>query len=301
MSECVQTLAILGDVTDAKDYHPAELVNDVVGAIRAWREVVPQVNILLGNHDFLRAGHPFFQFLGGLPGVQFITSPTDTDGDVLALWLPYEKEPLKRWAGMDFSHYQYVFLHQTAPGSVASNGQHMTGEALPSLSCTKAYSGDIHVPQQIGDIEYVGSPYHVHFGDKFQPRAVLLDRRGRAHDVHFDSILRRFVLRVTSLNHLRRALLQQTRPGDQVRVEYRIAPEDRHTWQQVRREVLLMLQTAEVEVHGIGMKVSAPAGRITAQGAGTNAAPRSPEQVLLQFVECEGLGAEALDVGLSLL
>ena len=149
-AEGVKTLGILGDLTDAKDYHPSRLTNRIVEQIVRMRALVDEVIILEGNHDYLRKGHAYFEFLNHLPGIRFIVKPyEDLTGSKAGLWLPHTKTPMQDWKDWDFTHYNYVFMHQTAPGSIASNGQAMDGDALPDFGESKIYSGDIHVPRSL--------------------------------------------------------------------------------------------------------------------------------------------------------
>ena len=260
------------------------------------------IEILMGNHDYLRAGHAYFEFLSVLEGVRFITAPRD-DGEAggpLTLFLPHTKDPRADWAGMDFSHFSYIFMHQTAPGSVASNGQKMDGEALPSLKGPKVYSGDIHVPQVCGDIEYIGSPYHVHFGDKFKPRAVLLDKRGRAHDLHFET-LSRVTLTVESIEDLHLEV-KFLKPGDQVKVRIKLTQADKHQWHVLRREVVEVLKRHQVELHDIELVLARSQRRLIG-GNGEKPVPASESgaDAVLRYVLREELGPDALDLGLELV
>ena len=296
-------MVIAGDLTDAKDYHSAQLVRRVVDNILLVRRSLGnggRVEILMGNHDYLKRGHAFFAFLSQFEGVRFITEPCD-DGLLegpLALFLPHTKTPVADWSGMDLSHYSYVFMHQTAPGSVASNGQKMDGETLPSLKGPKVYSGDIHVPQAIGDIEYIGSPYHVHFGDRFKPRAVFIDRRGRPDDMHFETISR-MTLKVDSLRALKR---QQLRAGDQIKLRVQLSASEKHEWLRIKREAIEWLKQQQVELHDIELLVERSTRRLI---AGTRPAPVlgpvDETDAVLRHVTAEGLGADALEMGLELL
>jgi hypothetical protein len=291
----VKTLLILGDLTDAKDNHPAELVNRVVQQIQSIG--VSNIRILCGNHDWLRRGHEFFKFLNVLPGVEFITTPreeSDTKGPS-AYFLPYSKDPAQDWRGLDFSHYDFLFMHQTVSGARASNGQLMEGERLPALNAAKVYSGDIHVPQIIGEVEYVGSPYHVHFGDSFKPRCILLDRDARAHDLHFQTV-RRTVLSVTGVADVRAAGLKA---GDQVKLRVELHERDKHTWSSIRRDCVAELRRREVVVQGVELVVR-KARRVLRAGQNTNPAA-SAADIMLEFVRAEDLPADVLDIGLELV
>ena len=289
---------ILGDLTDAKDKHSAELVNRVVANIKRAAEVVDSVKILVGNHDWQRAGHEFFKFLNVLPNVEYIFQPGE-DQDVKgpsAYYLPYSKNPAKDWQGLDFSHYQFLFMHQTVAGAISSNGQEMEGEELPVLNAGKVYSGDIHVPQIIKGVEYVGSPYPVHFGDAFKARAVLLEHGGRPVDLHFKTI-RREAVKVGGLRQLKSLKL---RAGDQIKLTVEMTEAERHDWSKMKRECLSYLEEQGVEVHGLKLAVSKPARRLLVESNLTGPA-YSPAQAVERFVGAEELGGEALDAAMEVL
>lgn len=197
---------------------------------------------------------------------------------------------------MDFSHYQWLFLHQTISGSVSSNGQVMEGDELPLLNAAKVYSGDIHVPQIIKGIEYIGSPMHIHFGDDFKPRCVLLEKGGHPVDLHFETISRRAAT-VTSLKQLTRMDFRQ---GDQVKLNVELSESEKHDWSKIKREALSFLKSQQVEVHGIKLTVRKAARRLVAE-LNANAPSYSPAETLARFIEAEELGGEALDAALEIL
>jgi hypothetical protein len=301
----VQTLCILGDLTDAKDYHPAELPNRIVKTlldlhfdVTRRTELPFEVLILMGNHDYLKGGRAYFEFLNALPGVRFITKPHEdmVEGRGGALFLPHSRNPAKDWAGMDFSHFPMLFLHQTIKGARASNGEEMEGEALPDLSqAGKVYSGDIHVPQQIGPIEYVGSPYHVRYGDNFTPRCVLLDRRGQPHDLHFKSP-RRVSAKVRSLRELRRLQVEE---GDSISLTILMSEAERPEWPTLRRGAADWFKERGVDLHSIKLEVERSEKRLVSEAEGRTAA--SPEAALLHYVEREELGGEMFETGLEVM
>lgn len=302
-AEKAQTLLILGDVTDAKDYHSAALVNRLTKAFAELLSRFPQlqIRVLAGNHDWLRQGGVFFKFLEHLdPRLTFITEPyEDTlDDGPAAYFLPYSKSPVKDWAGLDFSHYDYLFMHQTAPGSIASNGQAMDGEELPAFNAGKVYSGDIHVPQTIGQIEYVGSPYHVHFGDAFTGRCIVIDRKRKAFDLHFKTISR-LAVKVSGLRELKKAELRE---GDHIKLVVRLAAGDMHDWKRIRRECADYLRGRAVEVHGLALETDSRRVRLAGTSAErASARPMGPADVVTRFVIDEELGGDMLDVGLDIV
>lgn len=306
----IATLVLLGDLTDAKDGHTAALVNRIVSTLATlpFEEVV----ILSGNHDWLKAGEEFFRFLNYFPTMQFITAPTLLPivgkkwHSALTLFLPYSKTPAADWAALDRQLWDvdYVFMHQTIKGSIASNGQVMEGEELLDLSTvlstrTKVYSGDIHVPQTVGLVEYVGSPYHVHFGDKFKPRVVLLNGKGEAEDINLPNV-QRLTVKVSSVSELRRVEL---RKGDHVKLRMELAESDKHAWLKIKREAVAVLEAAEVEVYGVELLVRKAARRVALRGDSgpITSRVRSLEDHLAAFVVAESLGGDALEAGLDIV
>lgn len=290
--EKVKTLLILGDLTDAKDNHSAELVNRIVRSINSLP--VEDIRILAGNHDWLKAGQEFFRFLNVLPNVEFITKPTE-DNELtgpLCYFLPYSKNPVKDWAGMDFSHYDYLFMHQTVSGAVSSNGQKMEGEVLPALNASKVYSGDIHVPQVIGAVEYVGSPYHVHMGDAFKPRCVLIEKSRNAVDLHFETISR-VTVSVSGIKELRR---QNFRSGDQVKLRIELDEADKHQWSRLKREAQEELRAQGVIDQGIELVVK-QGGRVKLDVG----ADHTPSDAVLRFVQAEELGPTAFELAMEII
>lgn len=308
----VKTLAILGDLTDAKDGHSAALVNRIVGALQGLP--FEDVFILSGNHDWLKEGEEFFRFLNYFPTIQFITKPTviESDGSKSArcLMLPYSKTPLQDWSALPRNHWDadYVMMHQTIKGAVASNGQVMEGEALLDLNSvlgddTKVYSGDIHVPQVIGRIEYVGSPYHVHLGDNFTPRVVLIDKDRHATDIHCPNI-RRVTMSVQSYRELERELARRNlRRGDHVKVRMILPESDKHHWFKIKREAATILKESGVEVYGIEMLIQKSKHRVRLGDsvASTRTPVMSLEDHLAAFVVSESLGGDALEAGLEII
>lgn len=303
--ERVRTLIICGDLTDKKDRHPSDLVNRIVRALRDLKRDHPELTIYIipGNHDWLKDGEEFFRFLNVIPGVHFFTAPTEDDAGKgpLALFLPFSKTPAADWKGLDFQHYDYLFMHQTVKGAIASNGEAMEGEDLVDLrSAGKVYSGDIHVPQivntQWGKVEYIGSPYHVHFGDDFVPRAVLLEKGGNAVDLHYKSP-KRVMVKAKSLDELTHHLLF-TRPADQVKVSIQLTEGEKHEWSRIRREASDMLTAGGLDVHGLSLEIIKSERRIHNE---VKRASASPEQAVLRFVEAESLTPDAFDVAMEVI
>jgi hypothetical protein len=167
-------LLLLGDLTDQKDYHSARLVNRIMDGLTALAQIGPVV-WLRGNHDYDKdAQNPFFAFSRYARNISFINTPTEQDGE---LYLPHSRNPEIDWRGWQQAcgDVKIIFAHQTFTGAKGNNGMPLGGVEPPSKTIP-VVSGDVHGPQKIGNITYVGAPYTVHFGDEYEPR--LLIRRG---------------------------------------------------------------------------------------------------------------------------
>ena len=302
-TESVKTLLVLGDLTDAKDYHPAELTNRIVENFSILTWLGCDIRILQGNHDYLKKGHSYFSFLSQIPRIEFISTMSE-DPEMKgpsAYFLPHSHHPGKDWEGFDFSHYDYLFMHQTVSGSIASNGQAMDGEpGLPDFtkSVPKVYSGDIHVPQVIKGVEYVGSPYHVHFGDNFKPRCILIGEDRRPVNLYFKTISRRS-LKATSLEDVRAFDLGA---GDQVKLTITLPQSEAHAWARIRREATAILADQGVCIHDLRLALARSERRLqSGQGGRLGRSVLSDPEAILRFVERDELGPEALELGLETL
>lgn len=176
----VEWLYILGDLTEAKDQHPASLVNTITDTIREWTRHT-QVLILQGNHDYLDIAHPFFEFLKNFGGVKWISKPTKLrDGTWM---LPHTRHYKQDWKDLDL--YGQVYAHNIFEGTRAGNGHVLDGIPLTVFDqpYTSVISGDVHEPQSFGCVTYVGSPYTCDFGDDYNPRVLLVDNKGKMKSI----------------------------------------------------------------------------------------------------------------------
>lgn len=293
----VKTVVILGDLTDAKDYHPAELIIRIFKELTALvEEFGVEVRILCGNHDYQREGAAPFSVLSHVPGITFITTPDETDGDATCLWLPHTKTPVVDWQAFDFTHFNYVFIHQPVNGCKANNGSTMTSALGTDFGGARVLAGDIHVPQRVGDVEYIGSPYHVHFGDKFTPRMLLITRRG-CEDLEV-SCASMHVLEVATHRELRQAL-QKVTAGDLVKVRGVLPRAEHHLWPAWRKEAKLAVEQAECILCGVELRTPQTRERVARNQKISRYT--TPESAVVAYVSQEGLGASALDLGLDIM
>ena len=221
---------VLGDLTELKDRHSAALVNQVVGHVAALAKVVEAVYVSRGNHDYVDINNPYYAFLKHIPNVRWINQPSGVklEGIGRCLFLPHTTNHERDWDEFDFEMHRYVLAHNTFEGAVGDNGRRLDGVPLSVFpKGVRVISGDVHVPQKLGPVTYVGAPYTIDFGDDYEPRALLLAAKG------FESL---------PLSGPQKRLLEAPcdapadgiNPGDIVKVRVSIDREDMERWAEIR-------------------------------------------------------------------
>lgn len=251
-------LFILGDLTDSKDRHSAILTNRVTQELeKVGRSITKDkynenvVHVLMGNHDFIDSNNPFFDYLSYIPRVKFYSKPDIVEaagGMCLIGMLPFYrddvefyKEAKKLYDSVD-DEMSLMFMHQTLKGSLLSNGSKMDSgldvdsKVLNKMRC-RIFSGDVHVPQKIGKVEYVGSPYQIKFGDDFTPRVLLLDTKNlkSVTELNFQC-MQKWTFDVTDVTGLIKQCKDNIAEGDRVKVRMAIHKRDIPESGAIRRE-----------------------------------------------------------------
>lgn len=268
----VEQIWILGDLTDAKDYHPARLVNRVCDELARLAGTGKEIHIVRGNHDGIDPEWPYFRFLNHLVGVTFhIKATAWQDGFIL----PHVRDP-KEWGELH-GHPKWVMAHATFSGSKGENGQVLPSELqVPrEFRHTRVYSGDVHVPQTVGNVVYVGSPHHVHYGDSFKPRMILLDK-DKETSIPVPGIRRLMI----DIDPQREQFHIDCNDGDQAKVRVHLQEAALGQWQEIRRNVLAGCQKLGLDVAAIELVRVASERRLPE----TSHARRTPLDVLNDFL-----------------
>jgi hypothetical protein len=291
----VQATFIMGDICDKKDFHSAFLVNELVDHLRALR---PPVYIPMGNHDYTDPTNPFFGFLNFIDGINFVSNPelVDCAGTCVAI-LPHCTEKLFEINCQAFQADQPSLLlcHQTFDGAIAETGARLTGFSQAPIGFLRprlgTYAGDVHKPQQHGAVTYVGAPYHIRFGDDFEPRCIYLNDADPPVDLYFDTV-RKWSITVRDADEIisNEALL----PGDQIKVTVELAREEAVEWQAHKKRVIEVLKRRELEVFGIDS--GTPRKQIV-----PSSAARNPHDVLKAFCLAESVPSQLKRTGETIL
>lgn len=238
---------LLGDLTDKTDRHSSRLVNEIVPRMQALAKLC-QVFILRGNHDYVDPQCPYFRFLNEIEGMHYILEPTKIKLDETRIYLlPHTRHPEIDWKSLEINKADIAFMHQTLAGARAENGRPLEGEDVSLLSgCKQVFSGDVHVPQQMGNIIYVGSPYHVHFGDSFVPRII---HYSAAKIINcLTTFPSRLMLNVISLNDLE---TREFKKGDQCKLNVVVTAEQWPEWPRIRQSFVEKCAELGLDLCGI--------------------------------------------------
>lgn len=285
---------ILGDLTDQKDKHSATLVNRLVDEMIGLR---PPVFLLKGNHDFIDPANPFFKFLSCVEGIEFVTQPTLIPEQNVAL-IPHQPDQAAFDAACTIILEESwgVMCHATFEGAIAETGAHLAGLQASLVAAKRPlglWAGDVHKPQRCGPVTYVGSPYHVRFGDDYTPR-VLLVKGGKEQNLYFPAP-HKWALTVRGEDEILNN--EDLRRGDQVRLTVELAREEAVEWSAHKQRVLAACKEVGLEVYGCELKVNSSKRRDRT----TLKAAKSPEEVLAAFCQAENVATGVKKVGMELI
>lgn len=301
----VKYLFILGDLCEEKDRHPAQLVNRVVDELfLTYRQTgLTTVYILRGNHDGIDPNTSYFKFLGKYPSIQFIETPFATPFcDREVLMLPHTTNPKAAWEHVEFHLADYVFMHATIRGAVSESGMQLDG-IPPGLLATarraKIYSGDVHVPQKVKsgrvEVEYIGAPYPVRFGDNFEPRAILIEKFRTSRSLAIPSIQRQTIT-ITPKNT--EIPLKTLNSGDQVKIRIQLTPSEYGDWAKLKRQVVSACSEAGVELCGLELKKTENKIKLRTSIASVT---KEPKQIVSEFCTNNKISTAVTNEGIKLL
>lgn len=247
----VDATFILGDLTDRKDNHSATLVNQLVDNLLL---LDPPIYILRGNHDCIDPANPFFRFLQCVDGVDFIVDPL-MHKKLGVAFLPHQRTQRDLDRACEIIKPGCVVMaHATFDGSRSETGTLLSGLSLSAIESKHprlVYSGDVHVPQVLKSVRYVGSPYHIRFGDDFMPRVILLDDF-KEQNLHYPC-LRKWSLRINEADQLYKH--QGLEPGDQVKITVMLTREEVTEWATHKAKILAVTKELKLDVFGLNLEV----------------------------------------------
>lgn len=293
-------LLILGDLCEEKDRHGAWLVNRVVEHIDRLAERC-RIIIMKGNHDYLVADSPFYQFLHRIPGVTWINNPTAFDLPYLGrcMFLPHTLDWKKDWEGLPLKENDWVFAHNTFDGADVGHGRTLRGIPTTMFPDRKhaVISGDIHVPQRLGPVTYVGAPYLVDFGDDYEPRALLIDNNQKVTSIPIEGPQKRLV--EIGSHEFELYDKWNANEGDIVKIRVHLEPGEYAKWSEIKKAARFYADEMGLHAHTIQPVVERVEKTKTTKRSAR--AKLSDEDVLLQYVKSRGVDEKTANIGLKLV
>lgn len=281
----IERAILLGDITEYKDGHSAYLVNRIVDTLvelGGYCDVV----ILRGNHDGLTPDCPFFKFTGELKHITWISSPLRIGRE---LFLPHTDNYKQDWANINFDADTF-FCHQTFIGAAAESGSQLAGVPLDIIPPNiRVFSGDIHKPQQLGSVTYVGAPYTIRFGDDYDPRIIILQGK-KATSIPVPGVRKR-LLNITSPAQLKPDVAN---PGDLVKVRVHLDT-TKDSWDIWRAEIADILKQNKWKSCGILPVDERLISRVKPQTSPTI----TDKDLMHEFADRQGLNEIRLKIGME--
>jgi len=193
-SKKVNHLFFLGDL-----FHERQKI-DVLNYLRNFEVFVKHMSnapfdmwLLIGNHDMYhkeRWDINSIKPLTAIPRVHIIEEPkvVEIDG-VLIDFLPHTEDPLKEIKKLKENRdkFQLLFGHIAVQGAqlnpiygtnsdviVEHDGEMKLVDPKAFAAWKQVFLGHYHCAQEIGNVEYIGSPLELSFGEAFQDKHLIL-------------------------------------------------------------------------------------------------------------------------------
>lgn len=300
--EC-HAIWILGDITEEKDRHSAHLVNEICQQFLKLEDF--SVKILQGNHDAIDPSMPFFKFLGDLTAMEWIGSPSVYNDPELGevLFLPHTRDHKKDWKGLDFKSPNAIFAHNTFAGTKSESGMDLDG-VPPSIfpKRSNVISGDIHSPQKVGPVEYVGAPYTVDFGDNYKGRVLVLgydDCDGLQQlSIPYKGPQKRLIEGHVEGKSTPVISDGNVRNGDLVKVRLAVTAEQYYNWSEIKRKTIAIGEKGRYVVYMVQPNTEKVKGTVQQK---QKKEYRSDDEVIAAYAKLQKLDEHTVKVGTKII
>lgn len=307
-------LFILGDIFDKKDRHPAKIVNRLAKVLMEISSQYPTY-ILQGNHDYLLREHPFLSFLDHLPNITWISVPSQlTIDNFNMLWLPHSRNPMEEWKDQFDKKFDYVFMHQSVIGCKVSNYFEMNCGLdlawLESQVKCPIVSGDIHVPQTIRSLTYVGTQHPVAFGDDYDCRALLLttttNKDVKVKTWELESLpvmtIKRHSIVISNLDDLNQMYKDKVlREHDQAKIKIMLMSDQLSQWSTLKELVTTWCETHNITLYDIKLEKVDLGNLDSVKSRQSTFIPVQPTETFQRFLLQEELDKKIIVMGQTIL
>ena len=293
----IDTVFFLGDLTHNKDRHSGKFIRKVIDSFRYMfsKSPIKRFFYLIGNHD--RINHPTFSILGDIFGdrVVVVDEPMALQQyDVFMI--PHQDDHnvfSKHVREAKSSGISMLFVHQIFTGAAFDN----RAQSIASFSIPNGFtvfSGDVHVPQVIDNVTYVGSPFSVSFGFTYEPRVIVFD--GREYVSVPTRLVRKIVVKCGVDDIYREIGKLDLRDNDMVRVHVETVPLTAKRMKEITDDVRKFLDGNYAGIRFVFVK--------DRKDVGTGKADRSvfsPDKLLEEYCTRSDVPPDVRDFGVEIV
>lgn len=218
-------------------------------------QIPVRITILKGNHDYVDEETPFFKFMNYIPHVTFVNIPRFKKrvGGVRSFWLPHNGharlgQELREIVSEN--EVEVMFMHETVHQAVV-NDRSLVGYRSANFYSQLGIpilSGDVHQAQVLGNVEYVGAPYAIDFGDVVTRSCIVFDTDER-YEYLFPAPQKKQVV-ISTTDDLDKLELGS---GDLVRVQIIVDPNGINTASELRSKLIQLANEKELVLDGVEM------------------------------------------------
>ena len=294
----VDYIHCLGDLVNTKDRHSSDLVNFLVDQfVNLRNQTHTEVDILAGNHDKPLKEPYFWEFLNKA-GITYIIKPM-ADPRGIILYLPFSSNAVNEWKDwLQVKDIEVIFMHQTLEGAIVEDGRRIPSNPypIPPLPAVPIYSGDVHHPQTIGNLVYVGAPYPVRFGENWNHRIILIKDDDFKHPISIPvPSIQRAIIDLDSADGINNLTFKEK---DQIKIRYKLDANSLTSYSEA--EVKIRHWAQQKGIHILSMEPTLVGeSKTTDSKAVSELLP--PKEVIRSFVEKEKLSEEVANMGYQIL
>lgn len=291
----VKKIICLGDLVDRADRHSGLLVNYLVEMYADLKhDTKAELTILAGNHDKPLQRPYFWEFLSRV-GVDYLTNPIYDWNRVL--YLPFSSNAVKEW-GVFHSDTKAILMHQTIEGAIVEDDRRIPSSPypLPPLPHIPIYSGDVHRPQSIDNITYVGAPYPVRFGETWDTRIIVIQNDDWQNPISIQvPSIKRAILDIHNSKEL---LSFNYKTDDQLKIRYHLKSDSLTSYAEEEIVIRKWAKDRGITIVSIEPQL---VGELKTQDKSAVSELMPPKEVIRTFAEQEKLSEDVAQMGQEIL
>lgn len=294
----VNKIICLGDLVDRKDRHTGALINHIVEELADLHfETNAPIDILAGNHDKPLTGPYFWKFINRQKNLRYLEQWEWQEEGVL--YLPYAANPIEDWPQLDKVKLVAMFMHQTMEGALVEDDFKLKGNKLPVLPLLPIFSGDVHRPQFIKGVTYIGACHPVKFGESWPNRVIIIQNDDFVNFIEVPlPTIKRDVIDISLSDELFKLDYHKS---DQLRIRYHLTAEKMIIWPVEEEIIRKWADTNGIFLASIEAKLVSNTLEAKSEEEVRTLEIMPPEEVIKVFGVTEKLDQNVIEIGLELL